>query len=206
MKHVNDQQGNYIQANKFYSLEMEKYGEEVSAFKNFKEWLVFVISKNLSNFSQDWTAPIAWFLFMSVFIYNILTIVTLSNFHSNDLWEPQIIMYSSFRFVPVFQILLIITCIVNSRDYYFIIIKRLMIYANIFAFLYSIVMYVNVAPVLPESLISLEKFIIFLTPLQFNLPENYDWFYFFLIIFHRLFTFVIGYHLVTALRFNTRRK
>lgn len=206
LKHVNDQQGNYIQANRFYALEMEKYGEEVSPSKNFQEWLVFVISKNLSNFSQDWTKPIAWFLFMSVFLYNILTIITISNFHSNDLWEPQIILFSSFRLVPVFQILLILVCIVNSRDYYFIIIKRLMKYANIFAFLYSIIMYVNVAAVLPKSFISLEEFIKFSNPLQFSLPENYNWLYLVLMILHRLFTFVIGYHLVTALRFNTRRK
>jgi len=206
LKHVNDQQGNYIQANKFYSLEMEKYGEEVSATKNFPEWLVFVISKNLSNFSQSWILPILWFGFISMFLYNILTIDTISNLQSNKLWAPQIFMSSNYRLILAFHLLLLFVCTVNLKGCLLFIIKRLLIYANIIAFVYSIALYVNLGDAFPKLLVSLEEFIKFSNPLDFSLPDNYNWLYLVLMILHRLFTFVIGYHFVTALRFNTRRK
>lgn len=206
LKHVNDQQGNYIQANKFYSLEMEKYGEEVSPFKNFQEWLVFMISKNLSNFSQDWVLPILWFGFMSMFLFNILTIFTISGLDYGDLWFPIQMMFSNFKWIFVLHFLFLFVCLFNSKDYYYILLKRLLGYANLAAFLGSITVYINVWGSFPESLISFEQFIMFANPLQFNLPKNYNWLYLVMMILHRLFTFVIGYHLVTALRFNTRRK
>jgi hypothetical protein len=144
LKHVNDQQGNYIQANRFYALEMEKYGEEVSPFKNFQEWLVFVVSKNLSNFSQDWTLPILWFGFMSMFLFNILTIFTISSLDYVDLWFPIQMMFSNFKWVFVLHFLFLFVCLFNTKDYYYILVKGLLGYANLAAFLGSITVYINV--------------------------------------------------------------
>ena len=202
LKHSNDQQSNYIQANKFYSLEMEKYGEEVSLFKDFQEWLVFMISKNLSNFSQDWVLPILWFGFLSMFLFNILTIFTVSSLDYGDLWFPIQMMFSHFKWVFVLHFSFLFVCLFNSKDYYYFLLKRILGYANLAAFIGFIFVWLS----FPESLISFEQFIMFANPLQFSLPKNYNLLYLVLMILHRLFTFVIGYHLVTALRFHTRRK
>ena len=60
LKFVNDSQGNHIQANEFYRMEMEAFGRDKKCglFDKF----IFLISKHLSCFSQNWTLPIFWYL------------------------------------------------------------------------------------------------------------------------------------------------
>jgi|GEM_PF-3513158 len=205
LKHVNDQQGNYIQANKFYALEMEKYGEEVSPSKNFQEWLVFVISKNLSNFSQDWTKPIAWFLFMSVFLYNFLILYTIDLVQVRELFFPSYVLLSNYKLILIPNILLFITCAISSQNLNFIKFRSGVYFMNAFAMSYSLLVYEMVRELLPDNIISFHNFLEFINPFQVYIPEN-NTLYLALMIIHRLLAIVIGYHLVTALRFNTRRK
>ena len=70
LKYVNEKQGNIIEANKFYSAEMEAYKKELKDEKskhNRQDRVVFWLNEKVSNFSQSWLKPFGWF-FMLGFI------------------------------------------------------------------------------------------------------------------------------------------
>lgn len=55
-----DDQGDHIQANKFYSREMAAYGKELAKTnrgRHIEEKIVFYLGKTISNFSQSWWRP-----------------------------------------------------------------------------------------------------------------------------------------------------
>lgn len=73
VKHSFDSVGNFIEANKFFKMEMEKYQEELKTnmnWDNFWLLLVFWFNKLTSNFGQSWIKPIGWIIF-SVTIYTL---------------------------------------------------------------------------------------------------------------------------------------
>jgi hypothetical protein len=71
-KHLFEQSGNIIEANKFYALEMKEREKEleenIKKGKNIFEWLVFKIHGISSNHSQDWVLSIFWILNISILI------------------------------------------------------------------------------------------------------------------------------------------
>ncbi len=67
LKHVNDLQGNIIDANIFYSLEMSKVFLEGNL--TFSKTLLFLLNKMISNFSEIWYLPVIWYFAIAVFIY-----------------------------------------------------------------------------------------------------------------------------------------
>jgi len=74
LKFVNDNQGNHHEANLFYTMEMEKYKNDILDNKNwFSNWwqekLIFLFGKKLSNFGQSWFLPFLWILLSNLFFY-----------------------------------------------------------------------------------------------------------------------------------------
>jgi len=74
LKFVNDNQGNHIEANNFYVMEMKKYQNDIldkqSWFSNFwQEKIIFSLGKKLSNFGQSWFLPFLW-----IIIFNLASI------------------------------------------------------------------------------------------------------------------------------------
>ena len=76
LKYANEQQGNFIEANKFYSAEMEAYKNEL--FHNTKllekllDKIIFFLNNIISNFSQNWGLPLLWYFifgFTFAFLY-----------------------------------------------------------------------------------------------------------------------------------------
>lgn len=72
LKYVNDKQGNIIEANKFYSIEMKKYKEDLkeeSCKTHCQDKIVFFINEKVSNFSQSWLRPLIWFFIVGLFFF-----------------------------------------------------------------------------------------------------------------------------------------
>ncbi len=71
LKHANDSQGNYIQANKFYKLEMVKYNKELD-WCDFLDKIVFTTSKYVSDFSQNWFLPLFWYFCIGIVLFALV--------------------------------------------------------------------------------------------------------------------------------------
>ncbi len=78
LKHSNDLQGNYIEGNKFYALEMDKYRREK---KPLLQKIIFFVGRYSSNFSQNWLLPIFWF-----FVFGFLLF----------LWNEKVVVLADF--------------------------------------------------------------------------------------------------------------
>ncbi|WP_321468816.1 pentapeptide repeat-containing protein [Halarcobacter sp.] len=65
-KSVFDRNGNIIESNRFYALEMKEREKELESDlkkgKNFFEWLIFKIHGISSNHSQDWLLALFWII------------------------------------------------------------------------------------------------------------------------------------------------
>jgi hypothetical protein len=75
IKHSFDKIGNYIDGNKFFSLEMKKYRETLKQkplLGNFQEKLVFYFNESISNFGQSYLKPIFWIIILSIIYYMII--------------------------------------------------------------------------------------------------------------------------------------
>jgi len=67
IKHILDQQGDIINANLFYTQEMNMQEKELSLKRDFFDWVVFKIHSLSSNHSQDWVLALLWILSLSIF-------------------------------------------------------------------------------------------------------------------------------------------
>ncbi|MDD2829926.1 MAG: hypothetical protein PHW18_10165 [Sulfuricurvum sp.] len=77
LKFVNDKQGNYIEANSFYSKEMESHKKEIFKKSNWysplwQEKIIFLLSENISNFGQSWFLALSWLILINLFFYTIV--------------------------------------------------------------------------------------------------------------------------------------
>ncbi|WP_122892831.1 hypothetical protein [Arcobacter peruensis] len=80
IKHSFDTTGNYLDANKYFSLEMKKYREELKDKEgNKSEKLIFWLNEKISNFGQNYIRPIIILIF-SVFFYCFIIYITSIDF------------------------------------------------------------------------------------------------------------------------------
>ena len=89
IKNSFDKNGDYIEGNKFFSLEMKKYKEELKnkSWKNhFQEKIVFSINEKISNFGQNYFKSIGWILFFIV-LYNFINMGYQENY-LYKIYEP----------------------------------------------------------------------------------------------------------------------
>ncbi len=195
LKIVNDKQANYIEANKFYSAEMEEYHRELidkDCKASPKEKFVFNISYLISDFSRDWVLPIIWFFvfgFLFAFIY-YLNIADINN----------------QNFVAWGALLLSIT--IYSYDYF--------AFNNIRSSLFLLFLVSGINYFMNTQTESIKKLIFFMNPLNTSGLNNNDaclntsdlnycderliWW-----ILFRIISIFIIYQFVTALRRQTRR-
>jgi hypothetical protein len=75
IKHVYDEEANYIEANKFYSMEMKKHKEQIDKhlwFSSFwEEKSLFLVNKIASNFGQSYIRPVGWIVFFAL-LYSLI--------------------------------------------------------------------------------------------------------------------------------------
>jgi hypothetical protein len=74
LKYSFDKNGNYLEGNKYFSLEMKKYGKELylSPLKgHVQEKLIFWVNEKVSNFGQSWGRPVAWII-LFIIIYGFI--------------------------------------------------------------------------------------------------------------------------------------
>jgi len=72
IKHSFDSVSNYIDANRYYALEMQRYCDDVSFFNSPFTKIMLLINKYTSNFGQSYMRPLVWllaFLFLFMFIF-----------------------------------------------------------------------------------------------------------------------------------------
>ncbi len=61
-----DRQNNFIEANKYYAIEMKHYDNELKWKDNLKEKLIFKFHDWSSEHSQNWVLPLFWILLFSM--------------------------------------------------------------------------------------------------------------------------------------------
>lgn len=79
IKNSFEQQNNIIEANRFYTREMEEREKELTFLKNPVEWLIFKFHSVTSNHSQDPISPIIW-IFSISFFYLTFTQINLQDY------------------------------------------------------------------------------------------------------------------------------
>ncbi|MBL4682455.1 MAG: hypothetical protein JKY88_17270 [Pseudomonadales bacterium] len=71
LKHSFDKIGNQIEANKYFSLEMKKYKEELKESSSKSELFIYRVNEKISNFGASYLKP-AFLMLASAFIYYLL--------------------------------------------------------------------------------------------------------------------------------------
>lgn len=76
IKHSFDKLGNHIEANKYFSLEMKKYKEELSKNNGWsQEKFIFWFNEKISNYGQNYLKASVWLLISSL-IYTLFVILS----------------------------------------------------------------------------------------------------------------------------------
>lgn len=96
LKFVNEQQGNIIESNKFYSLEMKSYHEYISSKNRRKKYIldrfIFWLNKHISNYQQNWLKPLIILLFTA-----LITFLP-QNFQGLSTFIRELVCNSKFEF------------------------------------------------------------------------------------------------------------
>ena len=110
LKYVNEKQGNIIEANKFYSAEMNAYRKELKDTKwskRIQDKIIFNLNRCVSNFSQNWVLPFFWFFFNGVVAFVLINYRRIVPYffsglelNSNIFWKT---VYEYFCFVNPFN-------------------------------------------------------------------------------------------------------
>jgi|GEM_PF-4255175 len=105
LKFVNDNQGNHIEANLFYTMEMEKYKNDTLDKKNWlsnwwQEKLIFNLNKKISNFSKSWFLPLLWIFIINIGFY-LLTKISNISFNIHNISLSLIILIFLFIFTKL---------------------------------------------------------------------------------------------------------
>lgn len=183
LKYVNEQQGNIIEANKFYSAEMEAYKDEIKNDKSSesaKDKFVFGINYLISDFSRDWVLPLIWYFvfgFLFSFIYYLdLTVFKHQGFISSFLLFLSIIFFVlDFKKFNGFRKTLKILFITSGLNYFMNVTKA-----------------------------SFEKLFLFINPLNTSGLEDNKTRLIWWILFRIISVFII-YQFIISLRRQTRR-
>ncbi|NQV19407.1 MAG: hypothetical protein HQ534_12805 [Armatimonadetes bacterium] len=122
LKYVNEKQGNIIEANKFYSAEMEAYKKEITAKESkapYREKIIFWMNYLVSDFGRSWILPLLWYLVLGLFFSFLYFGNLLQNIPALCLITVTIVgFYSMIKFkMKVPRSLLI--ALVPSFFYYF---------------------------------------------------------------------------------------
>ncbi len=102
LKHVLEQQGNIIDANRFYSLEMKEYKKELDNKSWLSEYgqdkIVFLLHENISNYSQTWVLPLIWFFVVGI-SFTLLKIIHTTEFEPFRRWEILLPILLVFAYI-----------------------------------------------------------------------------------------------------------
>lgn len=98
IKYSFDKLGNHIEANKYFSLEMKKYKEELSTDRNWsQERFIFWFNEKVSNYGQNYLKATMWLL-ISSFLYTLLIILS-ENTEFKDWLRNQDLILSTIKYL-----------------------------------------------------------------------------------------------------------
>jgi len=183
LKFSNDSQGNFIEANNFYSEEMRRYEKEN---KSFSDDIIFKLNKYISNFGQNYFLPIFWFF--------IVTIGILINI--------EIIEHSQYVNIQTFVTLEI------SVLYLAFTLKLMILDIPIKTKLFKLIQLILLSLIISIYLLIMFKLNISFNEIaKFSIPKlNQDYKgYEFLWFLHKAILSILIYHLTIALRRQTKR-
>ncbi|MFA9373308.1 MAG: hypothetical protein ACERKK_04020 [Poseidonibacter sp.] len=98
IKYSFDKLGNHIEANKYFSLEMKKYKEELSKSSIWsQERFIFWFNEKVSNYGQNYLKATMWLL-ISSFLYTLLIVLS-ENIEFKDWLRNQDLMLSTIKYL-----------------------------------------------------------------------------------------------------------
>jgi hypothetical protein len=194
IKHSLDKVGNIIEANKFYTLEMEHYKKELDESKesNIQEKFIFWMNKTISNFGQSWILPIFW-----IFIITMVFIIFSGNI--GDIKENKKFFHYIYNYKYYFELFVILQA--------FIISICIVIYDNInkiFGYLYLLIsiLIIYLFHFNFDLILASQVFGNYMSIPNMHPSFENDVFYWFL---HKALLSILIYNLTVALRRQTRR-
>lgn len=190
LKYVNDSQGNYVEANNFYVMEMKKHHNEIKAYKwlsaYWQDKLIFHLNEKISDFSRSWFLPLVWFLIVSVMFTLGIQI------HKHGLENISLI---NLVMMPTIIIAILIISLFLKEIF-----GKKNIYLYIYFFELSLlILYLSYGYV--NNFNPFNEFANFINPRIHKCYENYSFFWF----LHKTISGFIIYHFVIALRRQTKR-
>ncbi|PLX68556.1 MAG: hypothetical protein C0603_05230 [Denitrovibrio sp.] len=198
LKKVLENQGNIIDSNRFYALEMKAYGKMLpkSWFtKHIRDKFIFWLGEKTSNFAQDWTKPIYWMLMLAC--YNLLFSAVVKCEHLQLL--NKTFALSSATVMPLLLIILLIYGLKKIPEPVY----SLLTLATIVGVTFGIYGYTFVSENFFTSYIlyPLERLLAVFNPLDKKSTEGHPILWFFS---KAIFAFLI-YQFVVATRRQTKR-
>lgn len=190
LKYVNDSQGNYIEANNFYVMEMKKHHNEIKAKKwlspYWQDKLIFHLNEKISDFSRSWFLPLIWFMVVSV----MFTLGIQIHKHGS-----VNVLLSNLLMMPTMIIAILIISLFLKEIF-----GKKNIYIYIYFFELSLlVLYLSYGYV--NHFNPFNEFANFINPKIHKCYENYSFLWF----LHKALSGFIIYHFVVALRRQTKR-
>jgi hypothetical protein len=183
LKQANEKQGNFIEANNFYSAEMEAYKKEIKSDKSSRtarDRFVFDINYLISDFSRNWLLSLGWFLIFG-FLFASIYFLKIDQINSQNI---------------VAWVVFLISTVIYFYDFYK--------YNNVKSFLTFLVIISGINYFMNVTKDPLDNLFIFTNPLNTSGIEDNDGRLIWWILFRIISVFVI-YQFITALRRQTRR-
>lgn len=193
LKFVNDKQGNIIEANNFYVMEMKKHNDELKEKFAHKPWifwqdkLIFWINENISDFSRSWFLPLVWFVMIGVlFVFGIQVYDHgLKSIYFKNIFYPSLVVGIISSIIG-----LLLSELFHKR-------KRLVI---VYSFeIFTVIMFLYYGYL--SGFNPFNEFADFMNP---KIQDQYKPYSFFWFLHKALIGFII-YHFVVALRRQTTR-
>ncbi len=185
LKFINDEQGNFLDANKFYQMEMLSYKNELKKrnehlFYNFQDKMIFFFAEKISNFGQSWFLALEWLIIVNLGFY----------FIAKTQFDFLSFCYSLLSFLILFIVGLFFQEIKDkSRSelicLFIIIYLIFLIYSNSLGSLHNFSEFISIK--IPENK-------------EFNFYDSFHLWY-----LNKIVSAFILYYFIIALRINTKR-
>lgn len=193
LKFVNDKQGNFIEANNFYVMEMKKHNDELKGKYEEKPWIfwqdkfIFWINENISDFSKSWFLPLIWFVMIGIlFVFGIQIYEHgIKSIHFKNIFYPSLIGGIISLIISLF-----ISELFHKR-------KRLIVVYSFEIFILAMFLYYGYL----SGFNPFNEFADFMNPKIQDRYKPYSFFWF----LHKALIGFIMYHFIVALRRQTTR-
>ncbi|MGE4479034.1 MAG: hypothetical protein AB7E76_08650 [Deferribacterales bacterium] len=195
LKKVHENQGNIIDSNRFYALEMKAYGKTIPKLR-LSEKIIFGLGEKTSNFAQDWTLPLFWMFTLA--LYNLVFNVAYKCDHLRLIEILPKEIYAAIVPIVLFSIVSSIFIIKKTRKY-----KRIIFLSTSSIITFILYGYTFVSSNIISSYIiyPIERLIRVFNPLDIKTADGHPILWF---TSKAIFAFLL-YQFVVATRRQTKR-